>query len=165
MQIQSKSTWTEFTFSLASKEDLIRAFRLKDQAKLILPDNFRFPMNVRSYLTWKEPSGVYTYLVFQTPSWDLPRGVAFKKTSTGGEPIGGLCSWCHAYGTSEDIGLMSVNMSPQVSTSYLICQDLRCIEKIAEACTLAGKSPEKPIAELYYKMQKLFENISNYKIE
>jgi treble-clef zinc-finger protein len=153
----------EIVFSVASEEELVKAFRLRDQKKLIVPEGLRYPFNVRSYFTWKEPSGVYTYLVFQLPNWDRPRGVAFKRTPSTGEPTGGLCNWCHAYGSSEDIGMLSVAMSAGVSFSYFLCQDLRCIEKIEEASMLAGKDPSKNISTLYHRMEKLFENISNYK--
>lgn len=153
----------ENVFSIDSEAGLIQSFRLKDQKKLILPDNLKFPMNIRSYFTWKEPSGVYTYLIFKAPNWDMPRGVAFKRTAATGEPVGGLCNWCHAYGGSDEIGFMSVAMSSNVSSSYYLCQDLSCIEKIEDAAAMAGKDPDKHIAELYHRMAKLFENISNYK--
>lgn len=163
MQSQINNFKTENVFSIASEEELIQSFRTRDQKKLVLPEKLKFPLNVRSYFTWKESSGVYTYLIFKVPNWDLPRGVVFKRTAFTGEPVGGLCGWCNAYGSSEDIGLLSVAMSANVSNSYLICQDLRCIEKIEENTMLAGKNPEKYIADLYYKMEKLFENISNYR--
>ncbi|WP_413288597.1 FBP domain-containing protein [Bdellovibrio sp. HCB337] len=153
----------EILFSIESEEDLVKAFRSRDQKKLVLPENLQYPLNVRSYFTWKESSGVYTYLIFKRPNWDLPRGVAFKRTPPSAEPTGGLCNWCHAYGTSDQIGLLSVAMSAEVSSSYLICQDLTCIEKIEEECARSGKDPEKYIEELYRKMTKLFENISSYK--
>ncbi|WII71976.1 FBP domain-containing protein [Bdellovibrio sp. 22V] len=166
MQIQLNNFRKENFFAIGSEEELIQSFRPRDQKKLVLPDNLKFPMNVRSYFAWKEPSGVYTYLVFKMPNWDLPRGVAFKRTAaTGGEGVGGLCSWCHAYGTSEDIGFLSVIMDPNVSNSYILCQDLRCIEKIEEANMRAGKDPEKHIADLYHRIEKLFERISGYKPE
>lgn len=153
----------EITFSIASEEELVEAFRNRDQKKLVLPEKLPFPFNVRSYFAWKEPSGVYTYLVFKMPNWESPRGVAFKRTPSTGEPMGGLCNWCHAYGSSEDIGMLSVAMSADVSNSYFICQDLRCIEKIEENAALSGKDPAKYIDQLYYRIEKLFENISNYK--
>jgi hypothetical protein len=165
MQTQSNNFQTENVFAIESEEELVKCFRLRDQKKLILPDGLKFPFNVRSYFTWKESSGVYTYLVFKMPNWDMPKGVAFKRTPSTGEPMGGLCNWCHSYGTSEDIGMLSVAMSANVSNSYLICQDLRCVEKIEENAMLAGKSPEKNIADLYYKMSKMFENISNFKAD
>lgn len=151
---------TENIFSIASKEELINAFRERDQRKLVLPDNLEFPFNVRSYFTWKEPSGVYTYLLFKPPQWDMPKGVAFKKTHAAGEPTGGLCSWCNSYGSSEDIGLMSVSVNSNISTGYYLCYDLACIEKIEEACARAGKDPEPNASQLYYRMEKLFENLS-----
>lgn len=163
VQVLTNNFRTENVFTIASEQELTQAFRLRDQKKLILPENLKFPMNIRSYFAWKEPSGVYTYLVFKAPNWDQVRGVAFKRTPPSGEPTGGLCNWCHAYGSSEDIGMLSVAMSANVSSAYFLCHDLRCVEKIEEASMLSGKNPEKNIAELYHRMEKLFENISNYK--
>lgn len=166
MHSQSHNFLKESTFSIESEKELIQSFRPRDQKKLILPDGLKFPFNVRSYFTWKESSGVYTYLVVKMPNWDMPRGVVFKRTPSTGEPTGGICSWCHAYGSSDEIGLLTVAMNANVSSSYLICHDLSCIEKIEDAAMLAGKDPEKPIAELYYRLAKLFENISvNHKPE
>ncbi|MBO9668627.1 MAG: FBP domain-containing protein [Bdellovibrio sp.] len=165
MQSQVAYGGVENYFSIDSEQELIQAFRDRDQKKLILPKGLKFPFNVRSYFTWKEPSGVYTYLLFKLPNWDMPQGVAFKRTATGGEPVGGLCSWCNAYGSSEDIGLLSVAMNSNVSQSYLICHDVSCIEKIEDMAAMAGKDPEKYIKELYFRMGKLFENIRNFKAE
>lgn len=155
----------EITFSIASESELMRAFRLRDQKKLVLPQGLEYPLNVRSYFTWKESSGVYTYLIFKAPNWDLPKGVVFKRTTHAGEQTGGLCNWCHAYGSSEEIGMMSVSVNSEVSFSYFICLDLSCIEKIEEATELAGKDPEKYIHQLYHRIEKLFEGLSSYKLE
>lgn len=163
MPSQINSFLKEHIFAISSEKELNDSFRPKDQKKLILPEKIQFPLNVRSYYTWKEPSGTYTYLVFKMPTWDIPRGVVFKRTPPGAEPVGGMCNWCHAYGTSEEIGLLSVAMSSQVSYSYMLCHDLSCIEKIEDACTLSGKNPEKYIVDLYFRMEKLFENISNFR--
>ena len=165
MQLQINNFRTENFFAVASEEELTQSFRMRDQKKLVLPIDLKYPLNIRSYFTWREPSGVYTYLVFKAPNWDLPRGVAFKRSSAKGDGTGGLCSWCHSYGTSEEIGMMSVKMDANVSCSYILCQDLRCIEKIEEASNLSGKNPEKNIDDLYYRISKLFENISSYRPE
>lgn len=161
MDYQLNNFMIENTFFLSSKDDLVQSFRSKDQDKLVLPDDLKFPLRVRSYFTWKEPSGVYTYLVFKMPNWELPRGVAFKRTTSAGEPTGGIYNWCHAYGSSEEIGMMSMVLSPKVLMSYFLCQDLRCIEKIKDACELAGKSPDKQISDLYGRMEKLFERLQH----
>lgn len=163
MQTQVHNFLTENVFSISSGSDLIQAFRPRDQKKLILPEQLPFPLRIRSYFTWREPSGVYTYLIFKMPNWDVAKGMVFKRAHASGEPTGGLCNWCHAYGSSEDIGMLSVAVNSNVSISYFLCQDLRCIERIEENCALAGKNPEKYISELYNRMGKLFENISNYK--
>lgn len=162
MQSQVPYLHTDNSFTITSKEELVQAFRIRDQKKLILPEKLKFPFKVKPYLTWREPSSVYTYLVFKLPIWDLPRGVAFKRTHISGEPSGGLCNWCHSYGSSEEISLLNVTMSSKESSSYYICNDLRCAEKIEEAANLAGKNPEKNLLELFQRMEKLFENISNF---
>lgn len=154
---------TENIFTIGSEQELAEAFRERDQAKLLVPAGLEYPINIRSYFTWKEPSGVYTYLIYKMPNWDMPKGVAFKRTAPSGEQTGGLCNWCHAYGPSDEIGLLSVTMNSNVTMSYFLCHDLRCIEKIEEAAARSGKSPEKQIDELYFRMGKLFENISSYK--
>lgn len=79
MQTQFSSLHKEIYFSIESKEELSKAFRIRDQKKLILPENLKFPLNIQYYFTWKEPSGNYTYLVAKMPNWDLPRGVAFSE--------------------------------------------------------------------------------------
>ena len=108
MNIQPITLQPNNVFTIASKEELIGAFRKNDLKKLILPDDLQFPIQVSSYFTWKESSGVYVYLVFKLPNWDLPRGVAFKKVPLRDGPTGNLCTWCHAYGSSEEIGMMSL---------------------------------------------------------
>lgn len=154
---------SENTFSIETVEDLIHAFRSPDQKKLILPPGIEFPVRVRSYLAWKESSGVYTYLVFKKPNWDLPRGIAFKRVSQGDAVTGRLCGWCHSYGSADEIGFLSVAMNSTVSASYIICQDLRCIEKIEETAARGGKNPEPWIHQLYERMGLFFEQMANYK--
>lgn len=144
-------------FTIASKQELIHVFRDRDQKKLILPDHLNFPATVSSYLTWSESSGVYTYLVFKLPNWDTPRGIAFKKIHHSGEPTGNLCNWCHAYGSSDEIGLMSVTLTSKTSASYLLCKDLSCVDKIHDQANRAGKNPHRHLIELYSKMEKLFD--------
>ena len=153
----------EITFSIESKEELIQSFRPADQKKLILPKDLNFPLNVRSYFSWKESSAVYTYLVFKKPNWDLSRGIIFKRVGQGDAPTGGLCGWCHSYGGSDEIGMLSVAMNSNVSCSYILCHDLRCIEKIEEASARSGKHPERAIHLLYSRMDNFFENLANYK--
>lgn len=156
---------TETEFFIGSETEFIRCFRERDQAKLILPAGLPFPIRIRSYFTWQEPSGIYTYLIYKKPGWDLPRGMAFKRITGLGEPTGGLCSWCHNYGSSEEIGTLSVAVNSKTTFAYILCQDLRCIEKIEEAAARAGKSPEGAIHQLYHRLDAMFENVAHYKQE
>lgn len=155
----------ESEFTIENQEDFVRCFRSRDEKKLILPTGITFPMRIRSYFTWQESSGVYTYLVYKKPSWDMPRGMVFKRLHHSGEPTGGLCGWCHAYGSSDEIGTLSVSVNSNVSFAYILCQDLRCIEKIEESCARGGKNPENQIDQLYRRMGLFFENVANHKAE
>ncbi len=159
----SNNFQTEFTFTIDSENELIQSFRSTDQKKLILPAGLAFPLRVRSYFTWQEPSNTYTYLVFKKPNWDLPSGMVFKRAYQGSEgPTGRMCSWCHAYGSSEEIGMLSVAANANTSFTYMLCRDLRCVEKIEESATLSGKSSEHHIHQLYNRMGLFFEQISTY---
>lgn len=162
---QSTNFLTENEFYIENENDFINCFRLRDQKKLILPAKLSFPMKIRSYFTWQESSGVYTYLIFKKQTWDMPRGMVLKRIAQTSEPTGGLCGWCHAYGSSDEIGTLSVAVNSKTTFAYILCNDLRCIEKIEEASALAGKNPEKPIFQLYNKMSLFFENVANYKQE
>lgn len=153
---------TENYFFIESEDDFIKCFRLRDQKKLVMPTHLKFPMKIRSYFTWQESSGVYTYLIYKNPSWDMPRGMALKKIHQNGEPVGGLCGWCNSYGSSEEIGTLSVAVNSKTTFAYLLCRDLRCVEKIEDACGLAGKSAEKYIDQLYKRMNLFFENIAHH---
>jgi hypothetical protein len=154
---------SETTFTVETKEDLVKAFRAADQKKLLLPTGLPFPLNIRSYFSWKDSSGVYTYLVFKKPNWDLPRGIAFKRVAHGENSTGRLCCWCHSYGSADEVGILSVALSATTSASYIVCSDLRCVEKIEENDARSGKNPETHIHQLYERMGLFFEQISNYK--
>ncbi len=147
------------TYIIDSADQLQSSFRPKDQNKVILPENFKFPLAVEYYISWREGSGVYTYLVAKFPHWDQARGIAFKRTRTSGDPVGGQCCWCNSYGTSDEIGLMSVSISSKESRSYYLCNDLNCLKKIEHFTTLAGRDTEKYYLELFFRIEKLFENV------
>lgn len=151
----------ELNFSIVNETELVNSFRPRDQKKLLLPPGLPYPFNVRSYFTWQDPNGVYTYLVFKMPNWDMPRGVSLKRLNIHGEPTGGICNWCNCYGSSEEIGMLSLTLNAETSVGYHICQDLRCIEKIEEASARAGKSPEKSMDLLYHRMSSLFDNVKH----
>ena len=154
---------TENTFAVESEKDLFNSFRTRDQKKLMLPAGIKFPLHVRSYYTFSEASGVYTFLVYKNPTWDLPRSIAFKRFGRTSESTGSMCSWCHSYGSADEIGMMSVWLNSNTSAGYILCQDLRCIEKIEDAANLSGRSVEKVVDQLYSRINLFFEGISNYR--
>lgn len=125
---------TENTFSIESEKDLVSSFRLRDQKKLVLPAGLKFPLHIRSYFTWSEPTG-------------------------------SMCGWCHSYGSPDEVGMMSVSFNSNTSAAYILCQNLRCIEKIEEAANLSGKSVERVVDQLYSRINLFFEGVFNYEQE
>jgi hypothetical protein len=54
-------------FLIQSEKDLLECFRPLDQSKVELPKDMKYPLFVRDYLRWLEPSGARVYLVFASP--------------------------------------------------------------------------------------------------
>ncbi len=66
---------------IKSSEELLKAFRSRDQKNVFIPKTMRFPLSIGHYLAWTEPSGVRVYLVFKKADWKAPVGVAFRRES------------------------------------------------------------------------------------
>lgn len=143
-------------FTLRSDADLLATFRERDQKSVVLPKVSFYPVAVEHYYAWTEPSGVYTYLVYKQADWEIPLGLVFHRNGKGSAlSPAGMCDWCHSYGASDEIGLMSVEISPRSSGGTWLCLDLDCLQKIEEQSGSNGKSSEK-------RMQKLFQKIGEF---
>ncbi len=49
---------------ILSEQQLLSAFREFDQPQVQIPSNLKFPLGLKDYLSWIEPSGHRVYLVF-----------------------------------------------------------------------------------------------------
>lgn len=128
-------------FLIPSETDLVSAFRPRDRKALELPEGASFPMTVRDYLAWVEPTGVRVFLVFQDPASKRPLGIAFRRDGAGGGGNGGrMCDWCHSWGASQDIGLLTTARNSKRRVGVGLCMDLRCRDKIEQSADLAGRS-------------------------
>lgn len=124
-------------FLLRSEKDLIECFRSRDQRRLELPDNLKFPLVVRDYFAWTDSSGTRVNLVFSEPDVRKPIGLTFDRPSSG-EPTAAICDWCHSYGSSNQIGLLTIEASDKRRVGVNLCLDLSCHDKIE---TNTGLSP------------------------
>lgn len=129
-------------FLIPSETDLVSAFRPRDRKALELPEGASFPMTVRDYLAWVEPTGVRVFLVFQDPESKRPLGIAFRRDGAGGGGGNGgrMCDWCHSWGSAQDIGLLTTARNSRRRVGVGLCMDLRCRDKIEQSADLAGRS-------------------------
>jgi treble-clef zinc-finger protein len=125
-------------FQLKTEEMLIKTFRPRDRAGMELPSDLKFPLFVRDYVAWREPSGTGVRLVFG-PVGGVPTGIFFRRAH--GEPnTAQMCEWCHSGGGADQIGLMTADVNSRKRAGITICLDLRCQEKIEDAANRAGRS-------------------------
>jgi len=126
-------------FRLTSEEKLIRSFRPRDRAGLELPSGLSFPVFVRHYLAWREPSGASVRLVFSVPG-GAPTGILFQRAHGGESRSAQMCEWCHSPGGSHEIGLLTADASSRRRAGIIACLDVRCQEKLEDAANRAGRS-------------------------
>ncbi len=94
-----------------SEADLLAAFRPRDREVVVLPPPLRYPLLVRDHRAWVDPQGFRTFLVLAEPGGRRPMGVVFQRDSGGGVPVSQMCDWCHASGSSNEIGLLTTAAS------------------------------------------------------
>lgn len=139
-------------FLIQTEKDLLQAFRPRDREKVELPEGIKFPLFVRDYLSWVDPAGVRVFLMFPLPGSKRPVGIAFRRDSPGGGAVSHMCDWCHSYGSSNEIGLLTTDSSSKRRVGVNLCLDLRCKEKLEAAADLAGRDPREPIQALMERM-------------
>lgn len=144
------------SFQISSEEDLIQTFRPKDHDLVILPRPLTYPLNIQHYIAWGESSGNYTYLVFKRPNWELPRGLVFRRTPTQ-QTTSNLCDWCHSYGSTEDIGMLTVRINAELTVGQYLCVNLDCLEKLETQITSTGKNFDTLAEQVCQKIERFYE--------
>jgi hypothetical protein len=135
-------------FKLDSAEALRAAFRPKDRDALDLDPALSFPLLVRHYLAWRQPSGAYVYLLFAIPG-GAPTGIAFE-TNGGAGSVPQMCDWCH--GTGTQVALLVAKVSGLKRVGVHVCADLTCREKLEDAANRSGRSVLPELERLVERM-------------
>ena len=144
-------------FRIDSESAFIEAFRPKDRGALELPEGIRFPLFVRDYLAWSDPSGVRAYLLFSVPK-GAPTGIVFRRDQQGGEPgIARMCEWCHATGPADRIGLLTADRNARKRVGISLCLDLSCKQTLEDAANRAGRSALDASKELLERIGRFAE--------
>jgi hypothetical protein len=148
----------DYQFEISSADELAGCFRERDRSRVILRNDFELPMRVQYYFTWSDPSGAYRYLLFKKPGWETPLGLVFRSGSSHVDgATGGICDWCHAYGSSNQIGLLTTAVNSKRTVGMMLCLDLSCGDKIENGLSQSSKAPEVRILEVCERMGRFFD--------
>jgi hypothetical protein len=140
-------------FRLETDRELIASFRPRDRRVIEMPADISFPLFVRDYLAWTETSGARVYLVFAAPGSRKPLGLIFRRDTSDSGALGSrLCDWCHASGSSSEVGLLTTDVDSRRRVGVHLCVDLRCREKLEDAADRAGRHPLEALERLQERM-------------
>ncbi len=141
-------------FLLASEQGLVDAFRPRDRKGLELPKDFKFPLFVRDYVAWADPSGFRVNLLFAMPK-GAPTGISFRRDQRGGDVgVSRMCEWCHATGSAEQIGLLTADLNSKKRVGTSLCLDLGCKQRLEEAANRSGKNVLEETRQLMERLGK-----------
>ncbi|WP_434389974.1 FBP domain-containing protein [Melittangium boletus] len=141
-------------FLIETEKDLLQSFRPRDREKVEVPKGLKFPLFVRDYFAWVEPAGTRVFLVCPSPDKTRPMGLAFRRDSQGSSMPSQMCDWCHTYGSSNEIGLLSTDVNSKRRVGVNLCLDLRCKEKLESAADLSGRYTRDLLPPLMERMRR-----------
>jgi hypothetical protein len=113
---------------IASQEQLLDKFRDIDRDQVQIPPTFRFPLAVKDYLSWVEPSGHRVYLLFEDVSSGDPMGVVFQRTHGAHDTAAAMCQWCHTVRPGPAVGLLTASVDRNHRIGIHLCTNLNCRE-------------------------------------
>lgn len=144
---------------IASLEEMKQSFRPIDQGVVQFPPDMVFPLLVRDYLSWLEPSGHRAFLVFADPAKNSPRGIVFKRSHQSADSPATMCDWCHSVRGRGAVGLLTVTVSPSHRIGLNLCRDLSCKEKLEKAPGVNDLFESIPADD---KKRRLIERMSDF---
>ncbi|QSQ14333.1 FBP domain-containing protein [Myxococcus landrumensis] len=139
-------------FRFESDRDLIQSFRPRDRRVMEMPPGLSFPLFVRDYLAWTETSGARVYLIFSAPGSHKPIGIIFRRDSMGGENVSRMCDWCHHYGSSSEVTMLTTDVTSKRRVGVILCADLRCRERLEDAANRSGRHTLEALEQLRARM-------------
>lgn len=145
-------------FLISSKNEFIQSFHWKDQHLVTPPIAVQFPLKIQYYFSWVDPSGAYAFMLFKRPNWDTPKGMVFRRNA-GHSGTANLCDWCHSYGSSNEITMLSVKVNSKLTIGQYLCSRLDCLEKLETQIGTSGKSFEALAENVCDKIHRFFENV------
>jgi hypothetical protein len=141
--------------SISSESELLATFRTIDRDEVSLLATMKFPLVIKDYIAWLEPSGHRVFLIFQEPDGSCARGIVFKRNSGASEPVVQMCQWCHSVRGGNAVRLLTARASAKRNVGLLLCNDLSCKDKVL---TTPGVND---LREPFGAYEKLFRVVMN----
>ena len=113
---------------IENEQHLLSAFRETEQSQVQIPQELKFPLALKDYLSWVEPSGHRVYLVFQDAQSGNPLGIVFQRTRGSSQASPSMCQWCHAVRPGNSVGLLTTQAGKERRIGIHLCVDLDCKE-------------------------------------
>ena len=137
---------------ISSEPHLKHAFREIDQDAVLIPRSLPFPIVIRDYIAWSEPSGHRVFLVFQDPRGGGARGIVFTRGQAANDVVQ-MCEWCHSVRGGNSVRLLTAQVGRNRRVGVHLCQDLNCKENVL------GKPGVNDMREPYSGYEKLYRTL------
>jgi hypothetical protein len=146
-------------FRITDENELRDCFRELDRSEIVLDSAMSFPLTAKDYLTWIEPSGARTYLVFQDGSFKAPFGIVFRRDQTLGPSVAAMCEWCHSVRSGNEVGILTAKARDNTRVGISLCRDLNCSAKIRSE---PGAHDFPSTASVQERVRKLQEKMAGF---
>ena len=107
---------------------VLECFRAIDLDDVYVPPDLSFPLTVRDYVAWPEPSGARVSLVFEEPISQQLIGVVFRRGRTPPDAPAAMCQWCHAVRVGGAVTMMTASIDRDRRVGLYLCASLNCRE-------------------------------------
>lgn len=124
-----------------------------------MPADLGFPLALKDYFAWTEPSGHRVYLVFGDPTTGHPLGVVFQRTSTPADAPASMCQWCHAVRTGGGVSLLTAAAGRNRRVGVHLCSDLSCRDR---AFGVPGRHDFNEGLSPQEKLQRLLRRMGDF---
>lgn len=143
---------------ITSENELLNLFRPIDRDEVQVPADMTFPLIVRDYIKWIEPSGHRAYLVFLDPDQPQALGVVFRRTSSSDSPAQ-MCQWCHSVRSGNGVGLLTSSSGTRRRVGLYLCRDLGCKEQLTEGPRV---NDMRETLDVEQKMQRVLRRMADF---
>jgi hypothetical protein len=150
----------ECMIRITDENQLLDTFRALDREHVQLPSHgLEFPLALRDYVSWTEPSGHRAFLVFNDPANGMPKGIVFTRSRGLSDVPASMCEWCHSVRGGNLVALLTAASAKNRRVGVNVCADLDCKHQLEET---PGVNDLRESLEPHEKRRRLLERIARF---